>query len=129
VAQEQSHSLDPFAIEFPTDRITIREIRVADAAFAGPEGLSGRLATDIEAIAAHRTELELAVRAFEGAGRKGGQPPRHTREELVQDLDAAYRRYGLSQGLHQTRAMVRRFEAQAVAQAEGFRRGPGRPRG
>jgi hypothetical protein len=64
-------------------------------------------------------ERVLAEKAFAAAA---GLPDRHAdddRDGLIEDLHADYRRYGISQGLNQTRELVRRFESVAAAQATG----------
>lgn len=69
----------------------------------------------VDLIVAHALELELAELAFAEAM---GQPTvNSSRRETVSQLNDAYKEYGISSGIHQTRQLIRGFESAARAQA------------
>lgn len=111
---------DPLGINFPTDRISFQQIRRQDPFLSEPRRLDC-LATDVEVVATHAAEVDLAERAYSRA--LGKSPPRNQpgffpREMTIIDvLDPSYKRLGLSQSVRETKRMVDDFERQAAAQA------------
>jgi hypothetical protein len=111
-------------VAFPTDRLTLGDIRKRQPhLFTGLFGASEPRyhLSDLQIFATLSVERVLAKRAFAAAA---GLPDPHplgsssamfTRQEGVWMLNDDYKRYGLTAGLHQTREMVRRFEAAAAA--------------
>ena len=116
-------------IAFPTDRITIGDLRrvyaseIAEDAktwnkqFASSRLLTGRAGTDMGSTLAD--ERALANKAFLAAlGRPDN--PVEDREEMIRSLARDYVRFGLASGLEHTRQLVRTFEAAAAAQAQAL---------
>ncbi|MBW7904771.1 MAG: hypothetical protein LC135_09185 [Phycisphaerae bacterium] len=107
---------DPRGIKFPTDAITLGRMRAEDPAIFTIQGMGKARAEEIDALLVHNVELQIADRAFELAlGRP--EPIGDTRQDQIGMLNKAYKEYGLSSGMHQTRQLVRDIEAAAVEQA------------
>jgi hypothetical protein len=70
----------------------------------------------IGAFGVFAKEYILADKAFSRSLNLTDRYPEQTRGQLIDALDREYRRYGLSTGKHQTRELVRGFEAAATAQ-------------
>lgn len=107
------------AIDFPTDRITLKHIRQLNPGLFAD--LMGEVDFDsIDAFTAHKYERVLAENAFAQA--LGLEPPHKDFErfEPLESLDSDYQRYGLSTGIHQTRELIRSFESEAARQARRF---------
>lgn len=127
-------AIDFTLIEFPTDRLTIKDLRKR-----WPQGFDippredqtqwGRIGPyprkDIDSIIGSviDTERELAERAFCAA--LGKRVPEHLRgflgEESAELLAQTYVEYGLATGEHHARELIRNIEAQGTAQARKFR--------
>lgn len=115
---------DPKGIKFPTDAITLGRMRAEDPAIFTIRGMGKAVASEIDALLVHNVELQIADRAFELAlGRP--EPMGDTRQDQIRMLNQAYKEYGLSSGMHQTRQLVRDIEAAAVEQAKQYK-GQGR---
>ena len=99
-------------------------MRADDPAIFTIQGMGKALAWEIDALLVHNVELQIADRAFELAlGRP--EPMGDTRQDQIRMLNQAYKEYGLSSGMHQTRQLVREIEAAAVEQAKQYK-GQGR---
>ena len=110
-------SLDSSAIAFPMDVVTLGDMRRREPElFAGPFVMS--TASNSDVLATHSIERLLAEKAFARAAGFTEPFPGESRAALVDDLDEAYRGYGISSGIQATRELVRKFEAAAAAQAE-----------
>lgn len=106
--------LDVQSIDFPTDRLTLGQLRRLQSELW--ESIDGNLA-EVEAISLFDLERTLANKAFALAL---GIPDPHPEEEwrdAVLMLDRGYQKHGLSTGPHQTQLLVRDFERAAAAQA------------
>lgn len=119
MAPEQADpSLDAAAIEFPTDRLTFRQMRNFQPRIFTSSGLKRASASGIDAVAVHMYELTLAEKTFARAAGIPDPDPGISRAEAVSMLGRAYRDYGLSSGPAQTRQLVRDIE-QAVLRQVG----------
>ncbi|MDE2508636.1 MAG: hypothetical protein KGM43_15605 [Planctomycetota bacterium] len=122
-------SIDFTRIEFPSDKITVKMIRQAwpDTVDVEREQSWSRaphrryVRHSLDAVLGEGVidpERMLAERAFKVAL---GQPVKddlfQSRDELIDSLGSAYLDFGLARGEHEVAALVRRFEAQAEAQA------------
>jgi len=112
--------LDWSKIEFPSDRITVAQLRkdqpqlLEDAETA----IEYRM-TDLNVLATIASERELAQRAFAAAmGRADPIPAMMSRSQKIDLLNDDYVRYGISKGLQQTRLLVRELETAAKRQAK-----------
>lgn len=113
---------DPTAIAFPSGAITLDQMRRHDPeAFSTFSRLMDARADDIDAIGTHCMELALAESAFARAAGISDPHHQHWQKEYRSLLNDAYKEYGLSTGMQQTRQLVRDFEAQAIRQAEKVR--------
>ncbi|NUQ12169.1 MAG: hypothetical protein HUU26_07585 [Gemmatimonadaceae bacterium] len=83
--------------------------------------LTDARADSIDAVATHGLELVLAERSYARAAGLSDPHPGDNRTETISLLNDAYKEYGLSTGMQQTRQLVRDFEAQAIRQAEKVR--------
>jgi hypothetical protein len=105
--------LDPRSLRFPTDGVTLSEMRRVDPwVFDMEPADPSRLATTT-VFGAHRIEIVLAQRAFARAAGRTPSDGWGPRDDLVSVLNCAYRSLGISRGLHQTRELVRGIETQA----------------
>lgn len=111
---------DPTGIKFPSDAITLGQIRVQEPNLFCPHVLDRLHADEIDAVATHRWELRLAEKAFAEVLGLPNPLPRDDRRGVVQMLNEAYKQYGISSGMHQTRQLVRDIEAAAVEQARKY---------
>jgi hypothetical protein len=127
-ADDDTPRCDTGAIAFPTDAITLGRMRHAEPHLFTCQARRDGAISDCDALSTLAIEMRLAEKAFAVAlGRPDPFPyPDDQRDLLIQDLDEAYREYGLSSGMQSTIELVRRFEAEAAGQAKGPRRSPGR---
>ncbi len=116
---------DPAAIAFPSDAITLGRMRRHDPEVFTFDRLTDARADSIDAVATHGLELALAESAFARAAGVSDPHDQHWQKEYRSLLNDAYKEYGLSTGMQQTRQLVRDFEEQAARQAENLR-GPSR---
>lgn len=125
--QNQGPMLDVTTIEFPSDRLTVRDMRRMDShLFAGLRPLSDVDAFDITALAMCSWEHLLAHKEF---ARQLGLPdpdPKTSRAEIVEILAADYEAHGLSTGTHASKELVGRIVSAARAQAAALGRNGGR---
>lgn len=113
---------DPAAIALPSDAITLGQMRRHDPeAFSTFSRLMDARADEIDAIGTHCMDLVLAESAFARAAGISDPHHQHWQKEYRSLLNDAYKEYGLSTGMQQTRQLVRDFEAQAIRQAEKVR--------
>lgn len=120
-------NLDLTQITFPTDNITVRDIRQdwyrKSASATGSTSLLRTLEDLLE------TERELVEHAFYAA--LGVKLPGHVHRGIGgadgarEALEASYVEFGLAAGEHVAEKLIRDLESQAAAQARGI---PGRPR-
>lgn len=118
---DQDPQLDLTKIAFPTDRLSIKELRKLYPAEFDAEALTQfnhRPAAELNAT--FSVERAVAKAAFEATlGRASPQAQNEyamDREELADSLV----QYGLASGPHQAEQLIRNIEAQAVAQAKAF---------
>ena len=122
-------ALDYSSITFPSDRITLADLRRAHPERFDAEGGVGFHQTDGDATFVLNTllytERLLARAAFEKALGRPGDAVREIggveRDDCVEGLSEDYAFYGVASGPRLTEQLVRDIEAQAAAQA-------GRPR-
>jgi hypothetical protein len=118
--------LDLYAIQFPSDKLTLGQARKLDRKFNGQGEFSssGRLndahAYDILALIPLSYEMELAEMAYAKAlGLPYPYPPA-TRAKLVSDLRDDWEKFGVSSGSHQSAQFIRDIEQAARRQAESY---------
>jgi hypothetical protein len=110
-------------IAFPTDQITIGQLRqrqpqlFTEKGIFGParKGYSAR--GQIDAFTAMESERRLAQKAFAAAA---GQPDPHPDVDRMEErryLNEEYVAYGLSSGPQQTNQLIRDIESSAARQA------------
>lgn len=105
---------DKTAIEFPTDRITLKMVREREPWLVATSTASGGVGQQCDAIEAMALEQQLVENAVAQAGRGAAPNTSESRDALVMELDSHYRIYGLSNGEAQTQELVRRIERQAI---------------
>jgi hypothetical protein len=126
-AEDDTPKCDTGALAFPSDAITLGKIRHGEPHLFTWEAMRDRVISDCDAISTLRIEMRLAEKAFtKGLGLPDPYPSEtEQRDVLIEDLDEAYREYGLSTGKRASLELIRRFESDAAAQAQRFR-GPTR---
>lgn len=115
-----SPKLDPARIQFPTDAVTLSQMRQHDPSAFTYDALTENTAHSIDVLATHCFELILASKTFAKALNLPDPYEGTDRTEIVAMLNEAYKEYGLSTGMQQTRQMARNIEAEAARQAERF---------
>ena len=110
--------IDYTSIKFPSDRITVGDIRREN-----PERFESEVAsrTDTLDLVVYLERL-LALGAYEKAMGKQGDSIGKTdmnREDCLKELTEYYGTYGVAKGIHHTEQLVRDIETQAVAQSRG----------
>jgi hypothetical protein len=110
---------DPIPIPFPSDAITLAQMRRRDPQLFTRETLmkSGCL----DAFATYCFEYTLAANAFAKALGQPDPYPRSDRAGFISALNDAYKEYGLSTGMQQTRLLIRNLETAAIKQAQKSR--------
>jgi hypothetical protein len=127
--EKEVPSLDLKAMLFPSDRITVSQMRrdqpnlFSEKGLFGPRGYNHVLNLNFRATM--NSERILARKAFAAAAGQADPCPDNDRLELIMLLSDDYKRFGISSGIHQTRLLVREFETVATQQAKGAR-GPSR---
>jgi hypothetical protein len=116
-SEKNEEGLDPSKIDFPLDSVTFgRMRRFYPRALSGAQ-LDHARAAEIDLIAAHCFELSLAERAFAKAAGHPDPHPVADRREDIATVNAAYKLYGLSSGMQETKQLVRTIETAAAKQA------------
>lgn len=115
------------AIRFPSDTITLGRLRHSEPHYFSMHALEDGAVVDCDGFSIVRREIRLAEKAFaEVLGLPDPYPNEaQDRSALIDELDAAYREYGLSAGRRSSLELIHGIEAAAVAQARQFG-GPGR---
>lgn len=116
--------IDYTSISFPSDRITVRDIRKAHPDLIDVEGDHFFGEPEAADTVGNVILLErlLARAAFEAALGKSGNVINErglSRADCLEDLAPLYATYGVASGPEHTEQLVRDFEAQAAAQAKG----------
>lgn len=119
MVEKKDPELDLAVIDFPTDRITIRQMRERHPDLFLNIGDHG--ADEILALEAYDVERRVAEDEFARA-RGRPAPSDFSLKHWTNCLNECYTTLGLSSGMQQTRQMVRRF-------VEAARRQAGRERG
>lgn len=115
IGMAQKPALDLSLIPFPSDQITVGQIRREQPdLFEDALEFSRSHLDAFNAGATIRDELVLVSNAF--AGRQDRQTE-DERREILHRLNDDYCRYGISSGLQQTQQLVRDMEAAAEGQA------------
>lgn len=113
--------LDPSCMAFPSDSITLGAMRKNEAELFTRKGLRSGSHALAQPLALYSIELRLAERSFV---RTLGCRSRLTTEDTRRDIGVvndAYKRFGLSSGLNETKELVRAIELEAAQQAQRFR--------
>ncbi len=111
----QDFNPDLSSIEFPTDRITLGQMRRLEPGLmtSGREMANQHL-INADAICTMAIEQRLAKQAWAQAIGMPGVDRLDEREDDLAHLNEIYTMYGLSSGENQTQEMVRRFETEAA---------------
>lgn len=114
---------DMSAIAFPTDAISLGEMRRRDPQLFTRQALRDDVVSDSEVLCILGIEMKIAEKAFaRGLGRADPYPrPEDQRDVLAEELNWAYCEFGLSTGMQATRELLRQVEAAAEAQADRIR--------
>jgi hypothetical protein len=108
-------------LQFPTDALTIGDLRRAQPKLFSEEGLFRDFDIgpiySLDAITFMRSERILAQKAFAVAAGLPDPWPKEDRGVEIEDLNRYYVQMGLSHGLRETGQMVRAFEKAAAQQA------------
>lgn len=108
---------DPTGIKFPSDAITLGQMRAREPNLFRPPVLDQLGATGIDALATHRWELRLAEKAFAEVLGLPNPLEGDDRRSVVEMLNRAFKLFGVSSGIQQTWQLVRDFESAAAEQA------------
>jgi len=119
--EQPTARLNPETIAFPSDRITLGQIRKRYPFLFDHETGHQYSFDYIEPVGTQGAELALAERAFAASLGLPDPHPDDTRQELLHMLNADYVRWGISSGLQQTRLFVSELEASAVGQAKAIK--------
>jgi hypothetical protein len=116
--QNDTPKLDFTSIPFPTDQLTIGDMRKEDPDLfhGGYDSLSAP-ASHINALATCHIEHKLACRAYVKALGQSDPYPLHPRQDDVDALVDSYRKYGLSRGKNESLQLIERIESAARSQA------------
>ena len=120
-ASDPPPDVDHTLIDFPSDRITLGQMRKREPNLFERASLEVESPAQAEGHSLYSIELRLAERAFAAAAGHPLEEGSFDREWYLEVLDDAYQRYGLSSGTHETRELVRAFEAKAAEQAKQHR--------
>ncbi|HEV3304494.1 MAG TPA: hypothetical protein VG055_32890 [Planctomycetaceae bacterium] len=101
---------------FPSDRVTLGQLRRRQPTIFDQNSKFRIPAGSLEILATVHLENVVARRAFAAECNLADLFPNEDRRELIHLLDAEYRRYGISSGIHQTRQLLRELEAAARKQ-------------
>ena len=108
-------------LQFPTDALTIADLRRDQPILFSEEGLfrsyDDSLATSMNVLTYMLSERILAKKAFANAAGLPDLWPQENRRDEILDLNEYYVKMGLSKGLEQTKQMVGDFEQASVRQA------------
>jgi hypothetical protein len=116
-----SPRLDLSKMRFPTDRITIGQLRAEQPDIYMSENLRRMESVDANVFATMITEIEFAETAFAKALGLPAPHPKESQQERISWLNDDYKRYGISTGAQATRQLAREIEKAAVEQAKQFR--------
>ncbi len=111
-------------IDFPSDRITFGQIRRYEPDLLDEGNILKSDLSALDVIAIHYIEQNWARKVFAKAAGLPDPEPGMARQDTVDELNRAYKEYGISSGLNETRELVRRFESAAAAQGRAAG-GPG----
>jgi hypothetical protein len=116
--------LDLYAIEFPSDRVTLGQARKLERAFNGGHAFSSSdalhdvRASDIYCLIPLSHEMLLAEKAYAKALDLPDPNAFLPRAALVSDLREQWKEDGISSGPHQSRQFIRDIEQAAIRQAK-----------
>lgn len=119
--EKNNPQFDPTRVKFPTDQITLGEMRRREPLLFSHRNLGDIRASSIDALATHCWEQYLAEKAFASELKAPDPHPNERRSDIIALLDGAYRAYGISAGFHETRQAAARIEAASHAQAKTYR--------
>lgn len=110
---------DISSIEFPTDRITVGQMRRDQPELLDADRPFVRAHLESpDALYATRMEHVLARKAWAAAIGLPDPAPERERLEEIGQINKVYTRFGISTGRQQTLELVRRFEAEAAQLAK-----------
>lgn len=111
----QEFNPDLSSIEFPTDRITLGQMRLLEPGLmSSGSAMAKQPLINADAICTMAIEQRLAKQAWAQAIGMSGVDRLDERDEDLEHLNEIYKMYGLSSGENQTQEMVRRFETEAA---------------
>lgn len=118
--ETKAPQFDPTGLRFPTDVITLGQMRAREPGLFRPNAMDRLRAREIDAIVTHRWELRLAEKAFAEVLGLPNPLPNDDRRSVVEMLNRAYKLFGVSSGIQHTWQLVRDFESAAAEQARGI---------
>jgi hypothetical protein len=121
MSENAAPRLDLSKVRFPTDRLTIGQLRAEQPDIYTSKNLRGRASVDANVFATMITEIEFAETAFAKAVGLPAPYPNESQPERISWLNVDYKRYGISTGAQATRQLAREIEKAAVEQAKQFR--------
>ncbi len=116
--------LDLSVIQFPSDKLTLGQVRELDHSvngadvFSSSDKLSDARATDIYSIIPIFNEMRLAEKAYAISLGLADPWPFVPRAEVVRLLHEQWKEDGISSGPHQSTQFIRNIEQAAVRQAK-----------
>lgn len=113
----QGGVLDLHSIAFPTDSITLGQMRRHEPYLLDELSTSGGHLAANDAFATHRYEVMLALKAYATAIGKPDLLPDTSQPEIVAHLSSAYAAFDLGKGELSIRELVKSIETQAIHQA------------
>lgn len=125
-AKERPLKLDLAAIDFPSDKVTLGEMRRLEPSMFVPGKFFQWHLDDVGIISTLDVEMVLAETAFAKRAKLPNPHPEVARSEAIAWLNDGYKECGLSSGLQQTKLLVREIESAAIRQAEQMLSGQSR---
>jgi len=116
--------IDLSAIPFPSDKLTLGQVRKLDHSvngadvFSSSAALSDARATDIYSIIPIRNEMMLAEKAYAAFLGLPEPSPLVSRADVVRNLRTQWQEDGISSGPHLSTQFIRDIEQAAVRQAQ-----------
>lgn len=110
-------------IQFPTDRLTLRDMRRHEPELFTSDTLADLDACGLEVVATHYWELVCAEKAFAHAA---GVPDPHldvSREEIIEAIEIGYRRMRITEHPGHAEKLIQAIEDAAAQQARSASRG------
>jgi len=117
---KETANLDLSIIRFPTDQVTIGQLRREHPRLLADWNALGKTQfCQMNITATMMGEMALAEKAFAAAAGEPDPHPDNLRLEQIRYLDMDYRRYGISRGYQESLRLASDIEKAAETQAMG----------